>query len=197
MAGVKKPLTPGQQVLLASVRTKHAEKLRIHAEAEQRVRAEVQAAKLAAELDEAFAVRRAFEAGIPKLRIGQEGLGTRDFATVTRVLDKTKRMQLDPSASETPSDVFEWADREAGEVKVHYRNFPTTATDEHYAEIIEGVVRQSDTARNGWEVVKDIGDVSTGFGTLPGWLTFEINDVDKTTPFSLTGMLDEWAAANR
>lgn len=87
-------LTPKQDMHLANV--KRADKAWRNAKSEAASRAQI----LAAEEIDAYAsvrdreVRLALEAGVPKLRIGQYGLGTKSPSAVSESLARTERLAL-------------------------------------------------------------------------------------------------------
>lgn len=194
MSREPKALSPAQAAAVNEVKTtsKHLREGKAEAAIKyERLRKEEVAAL---ELAQALAVRRAAELGVPKTRIGIEGLGTTNPSAANRILDRTKRMVVE--LVENPIGVFEWDDKVKRIVRVNFENYPTTSIAPEYPTVLSGLVTPDESQRNGWRVIVDDGDVETDFGKLPGFLHWEIEDVPAASPGSITQPLNEWIEAN-
>lgn len=149
--------------------------------AEARIREEVERELSILTSELALAVRRAHEAGVPKVHIAKIGLNTTARVTVDKWLERTERL----SAGSLAKPLFEWEDADARTVRVQIPDFATTVTSkDDYPDVLEGVAQNTE---NGWVVVSDPGTTTTATGELPGWFTWEIENGGV-----LPGMLDAW-----
>lgn len=180
MAGQPRKLDKAQTLALQEVTTKFRAQRDGKLLAEIRIREQVEKELALLNADLALAVRRAFELGVPKSKIGQLGLSTTARITVEKWLSLTEQ---GPRVLSVP--LFRWEDAASGAVRVQIADFKTEVTaKEDYPAVLEGVARRVDGA---WEVVDDPGTVSTATGDLPGWFTWEIESGKK-----LPAMLDAW-----
>src|SRR5919206_292336 len=86
-------LTPQQESLLDEVRAARLQHFQARAAAEAAAKTLIRERMHAAEVVESRAVRAALDAGISRRKIGLEGLGTSDYATVAKVLAVTEPEQ--------------------------------------------------------------------------------------------------------
>ena len=192
MARTKKRLDAAQQVALNEVKEKGRAFRQSRDELEIRIREQMREELSVIESEYALAIRRAKEAGVPIVTIGREGMGSSDPYTPRRWLAKTERAVRAVDVMGNQLNAFRWIDKDAGTIRVSIRDFPTTAIDPNdYPQTLEGVVRLED---HGYVVVDDPGTVETELGDLPGWLTWEIDNVERQTPGSLASMIDAWRA---
>lgn len=187
--GNKKLLTPHQEALLQQLEVADItwRERKATAELEARKAAERAIAEIANE--RLRLVLLAQDSGIPKTRIGVEGLHSQDPRIVNNLLKKHENQRSMLLEIYRPSE-FKWENQERGEILVNIPSFPTAAESDDYPDVLSGVVK-----RNGdeWEVLRDDSDQIGPFGTVPGWLRWE---VAPTTPHvesrDLRVKLDAW-----
>jgi hypothetical protein len=92
MAPRPKILPPAQQVQIERVRASAAALREGRATIQMRIQRQLQDELAALELAHALNIRRAFTMGVPKRRIGIDGMSTHDYGTVQLWLDKTENM---------------------------------------------------------------------------------------------------------
>jgi hypothetical protein len=176
--------TPEQSAAVAEIRRTREARAAQLLGIEARVRAQVAEEKKTLDMNYARAIRKALSMGVAKNYIGSVGMGTRDPHTVNNWLAKTE------DAAPTAFEVF--MDQGAGMVRVDYPGFPTSSTAEDYPHALSGVVLRDESAPNGWVVVDDPTDQPYGDHVLPGFLRWEITEVPRGVPGSLTSLLDAW-----
>jgi len=192
MARTKKRLDAAQQVALNEVKEKGRVFRQSRDELEIRVREQMREELSVIESEYALAIRRAKDAGIPIVTIGRDGMGSSDPYTPRRWLAKTERAVRATDATGLQLNAFRWIDKNAGTIHVSIRDFPTTAVEpSDYPQTLEGTVK---VEPYGYSVVDDPGTSETELGDLPGWLTWEIENVERETIGSLASMIDAWRA---
>lgn len=187
-----RPLTPAQTIQLGTIREEGKRYKAGKIELEAQIRRKLEEDLAAQEMAYALAIRRGHDLGIPKRRIGREGMGTSDQGTVDRWLAKTAaRLVMDGVPD--PTGAFSWEDRGSRTLRVRIENFPTTIAEAlDYPEVLEGVIQEDDTAANGWRVISDPGTVQVDGGILRGWFTVEVEDVPRSQEGSLLELVDAW-----
>lgn len=190
-------MSPAQRVAINRIVDVRRRRTDAKAEIEARVRQAVRDELNALDLEYALEIRRAKELEVTISTIGAEGMGTADRGTVHRWLKKTERLEIAPTLVDGAAGGLMWEDKAQGTIRVMFAGFPTTITDPDYPETIEGVAKPDAEAPNGWAVVSDPGTVETQMGPLKGWFSVEIEDVPKSSPGSMTSVLDQWLAENR
>jgi len=164
---------------------------------EKRVRAALREELDAVELELAIAVRRARQLGVPVAVIANDGLGVLDRGTVYRWLKRTEDMHVASINNPEAFNAFAWGNDEHTEINVRFVGFPTTVTAEDYPKILEGTVNfdVSDDGSRLFSITEDPMTEMTPEGELPGWLTYEVEEVSELAPKSLVSMLNEWIEA--
>ena len=188
----KTKLDAAQQVALNEVKESGRAYRQARDELEIRVREQAKEELAIIESQYALAIRRAKDAGIPIVTIGRDGMGSSDPYTPRRWLAKTERAVRATDAVGNQLNAFRWIDKDAGTIRVSIRNFPTSAVDPHdYPQTLEGTVK---VEAYGYSVIDDPGTSETELGDLPGWLTWEVENVERETVGSLASMIDAWRA---
>lgn len=163
-------LSVEQRLALDDVRRNKAARTDLRAKLESEYRERVKRETEAAELALSRSVRRAVELGVPKRRIGVEGLSTRDPYSVNRVLERTENEARAAAALEelkAPAKFREVSPAEAAErgfadpdadafVQIAYPGFPTGfRQSDLYPDVLEGLVKR---VHGLWYVLEDPSD---------------------------------------
>ena len=183
-----KPLTPAQTVQINRVREGRVALQDGRATIEAEIRAEL-AQKLAAlELNYALAIRKARELGVPKARIGVEGMGTKDPGTVNRWLARTEGLMI----AQTSDDTIRWL-AQGQSIRLH--NF---AMVDPWGEIdlppLTGVVDIDPLGAD--DSKRRSGFIVTADQTPAGELTAMIQERSAKIEGSLPNLLNQWIEAN-
>lgn len=149
------------------------------AEIEARIRAALKEELNVVELDLAMEIRKACELGVPISVIAIDGMGVLDRGTVYRWLKRTEDMETSSIEAPEAFNAFAWANDEHTEIQVRFIGFPTTATADDYPKILEGTVSYGLDVDGEltFSIVEDPMTETHENGVLPGWLTFELEDV--------------------
>lgn len=204
-------LTKTQQELLDDVRDVDNvyRTAKLNLEADLRRKMEDHLATIEAE--RAKVVHMAFSAGIPKSRIGREGLHTTDPRTITRILERTPDLAVVAEVLSFTSP-FTWADDEHTQVRIEYRNYDKKPGSEGYiqpngTEMIEGfpgilkaVVSAAKNEYGEREVIEDGNRTperpAMAAAGVP-WARGPIyTEIDPQSGSTLPGELDEWITNN-
>lgn len=197
MARTRTKLNVSQEVALADVTRLNRElrEMKRVLEAEMRVELNRQLDQQQAVVD--YAVKRAVELDVPRIRIYQDGLGTKNPYALNESLKRIGGTSQPLHMYGKSHPFFSWEDQSRGLVRVRYPNFPTTSPAEDYPEELQGMVVVEFSQVS---VREDESDRETEFGTVPGFLRWEVerpaSDGDDEHPH-MANLLREWVERNR